>query len=130
MKNKTNYKIITLLIPVLRLAIVLLKDVLLTLVGYFPPCILYSNFHLYCPACGNTRSVAALLNLDLLSAIHYNIVPPILLFLSLAAYIELATYSFGHHIKILPRKLWIYLMGIGFIFLYLLIRNFVPQLAP
>jgi hypothetical protein len=130
MKRKTGYRIITLLIPVLCLIIFLEKDVFLSLASNFPPCILLSTIHLYCPACGNTRSVMALLNLDLVSALHYNIVPPILLLLSLAAYFELATYSFGHHIKVLPRKLKVYLIGIGLIYLYLLIRNFIPQLTP
>lgn len=130
MKNKTGYKIITLLIPFLCLVIYFGRNILLSLVANFPPCILLSTFHLYCPACGNTRSVAALLHLDILSAFHYNIVPPILLLLSLAAYFELATFSFGRQIKILPRKLRVYLIGIGLIYLYLILRNFIPQLAP
>jgi hypothetical protein len=130
MKNKSYYKIITLLIPLLCLTTLFFKNAILSVTEHFPPCILFSTLHLYCPACGNTRSVIALLNFDLLSALHYNIVPPILLFLCIAAYIELASYSYGRHIRILPRKLKVYLIGIGLIFVYLILRNFIPQLAP
>ena len=130
MKKKTGYKLLTLLLPILCLTAYLLKDSLITAAYHFPPCILYSTFHLYCPACGNTRSVIALLNLDFASAFRYNIVPPILLLLALAAYIELALYSFGHPVKILPRKLKFYLIGIAVIYFYMLLRNVIPQLAP
>ena len=35
-------------------------------------CVTYKFFHLYCPLCGGTRAIFALLEFDLISAIKYN----------------------------------------------------------
>lgn len=129
MKN-TKAKIFTVLIPILLLVLYIIKDSFFSLLYLLPPCFLYSHFHLYCPGCGNTRSVAALLRGDLLTALKYNIVPFLVLIIAIAGYIELATYSFGKPIKILPRKLIVYLILIALVFLYLIVRNFIPALAP
>ena len=37
-----------------------------------PYCLTHELFHLYCPLCGGTRAVAALLRLDIVSALRYN----------------------------------------------------------
>lgn len=39
-------------------------------------CWLYSTYHIYCPGCGCTRSLIALLNGDILHALHYNSAVP------------------------------------------------------
>ena len=43
-------------------------------VGLFrlPYCLTHDLFHLYCPLCGGTRSVLALLRLDIVSALKFN----------------------------------------------------------
>ena len=41
-------------------------------------CIIASNFHMYCPGCGGTRSAWALLNFDIISSVKYNISVPLL----------------------------------------------------
>jgi len=130
MKNRTGLKIITILIPVLIVLIFLLQRFILAIVPLFPPCLFYSIFHLYCPGCGNTRSVIAILHGDLLSSLRYNTIPLLLLIIMFLGYIELASYSFGRYLRILPRKLSIYLVGIAFIVLYLIVRNFIPYLTP
>jgi hypothetical protein len=128
--KKTRVKIITILIPVSLFMFYLLKDSLFSLLSLLPPCFLYSHFHLYCPACGNTRSLSALLQGDLLKALSYNVVPILVLLIAFAGYIELATYSFGTHRRLLPRRLSVYIILIILVFLYLLLRNFVPFLSP
>jgi hypothetical protein len=128
--KKTRVKIITILIPVSLFMFYLLKDSLFSLLSLLPPCFLYSHFHLYCPACGNTRSLSALLQGDLLKALRYNVVPILVLLIAFAGYIELATYSFGIHRRLLPRRLSVYIVLIILVFLYLLLRNFVPFLSP
>jgi hypothetical protein len=62
--------------------------------------------------------------------LRFNIVPFISILLLSAAYIELATYSFGKHVRVLPRKLNIYLIGIVLLVFYYIIRNFIPYLTP
>jgi hypothetical protein len=130
MNHKTRNQIITLLLPVAGLFLFLMKDLLLGIVPYFPACILYSRLHLLCPACGNTRSTTALLQGELMASLHYNIVPPLLLFLAVIAYIEFASYSFGRHIRLLPRRLSFYLILIALLIVYFVVRNLYPPLAP
>jgi hypothetical protein len=130
MKNKTLLKIVTLFIPVVIVALISIKNFILSLTTLFPACFFYSIYHRYCPSCGNTRSVTALLHGDLLTSLRFNIVPFITIVLLTAAYIELATYSFGKQVKILPRKLNIYLIGIVLLVLYYILRNFIPFLTP
>ena len=130
MKKKTGFRILTVFIPVICLFLYLMKDELISMTSFFPPCFVYSLFHLYCPACGNTRSVIALLQGDLLASLHYNIVPFIILLLSLAAYGELVAYSFGKPVRLLPRKLRFYIILILLVYGYLFLRNLIPVLAP
>jgi hypothetical protein len=130
LKKKTVPKLITILIPMIILLLFAAKGYILNIVFNLPPCIFYSTFHLYCPACGNTRSVNALLYGDILTSLRYNIIPILLFLLLFLVYIEFATYSFGKQKRILPRRLSFYLIGIGLIVLYLIIRNFIPYLTP
>lgn len=53
-------------------------------VKIFPPCVFYSATGLYCPGCGMTRAMHALLNGELLKAVNFN--PLFFLFLPLFLY--------------------------------------------
>jgi hypothetical protein len=128
-KNKRN-RIITIALPMMGILILLMKEHILALIPYIPSCFLYSRLHLYCPACGNTRSVTALLHGDLIASLQYNITPLLVLFLAVAAYLEFAFTSFGKPIKLLPRRLWFYLVLITLMIVYYLARNLSPALAP
>lgn len=128
-KQKRN-KIITLALPLAGILLLLVKGWILALTPYVPACFLYSKLHLLCPACGNTRSVSALLRGDLMASLQYNITPVLLLILVAAAYFEFASTSFGKSIKLLPRRLWFYLVLIALLVIYYIIRNLFPTLAP
>lgn len=132
MKNKSLffYRLATVLIPCILIFLYIIHDFLITLVKSMPRCIFYFTFHLYCPACGNTRSVTALLHGCFLTSLKYNISPVIFGFFMFLAYIELATYSFGRQLHILPRKLSFYLIIISLLSFYYIVRNFIPCLAP
>lgn len=130
MRNKISLKAVTIAIPLACIILFIQRDYLLGLLTTLPPCIFYTLFDLYCPACGNTRSFISLSNGELLSSLRYNIVPILLLLLCLLAYIELAAYSFDHQITILPRKLKFYIIGIILLILYFIIRNFFPFFTP
>ncbi len=132
MKDKSllPYKAATLLLLILFLVLFLTQDLLVALIERVPPCPVHAKLHLYCPACGNTRSVKALLHGDLITAAKYNISPIVFGFFLLLAYLELATYSFGRHIKLLPRKLRYYLIVISLLIFYVGVRNFIPNMTP
>ncbi|MBC8558503.1 DUF2752 domain-containing protein [Fumia xinanensis] len=113
------------LLPVFLLSLFFLtKDFTLSLSYFLPNCPFYRYTGFYCPACGNTRSVRALLRGDVISALQYNIVPLILLILGLFLYAELGTALFGTHKTLLPRKglFWI-VFGI-LMAIYFVGRNF------
>lgn len=132
MYNKPLAKRLTILIPFIAIILYYISDdVRLLMNTYLPPCLIFSNFHVYCPACGNTRSVTALLHGDILSSLRFNIVPIILIVFAALAYIELVSFSFGKKtFHLLPRKLSFYLLIIALIFLYFIVRNFIPYLTP
>ena len=118
-----------LLPPVLFSFFWLARDWILALSYHLPSCPFYRYTGFYCPACGNTRSVRALLRGDVISSLQYNIVPLILLIFWLLLYGELGTILFGKHKKFLPRKgvFWI-VFGI-LMAIYFVVRNFfLPQL--
>ncbi|HWT77143.1 MAG TPA: DUF2752 domain-containing protein [Mobilitalea sp.] len=131
MYDKTFARKMTILLPFIGIILYLISDDVRNLmIRYLPVCYFYSLFHLYCPACGNTRSVTALLHGDILGSLRYNIVPPLLVLIGLLAYIELATYSFGTHRRLLPRRLSFYLILIALLVIYFIVRNLIPYLTP
>ena len=106
----------------------LFRDRILTLSYCLPSCLFSRYPGFFCPACGNTRSVRALLQGDVLSSLQYNIVPLTLMILGVLLYGELGTFLFGKHKPLLPRKgiFWI-IFGI-LMAIYFVGRNFfLPQ---
>lgn len=43
----------------------------------FGECLFLKTFHLYCPGCGGTRSLKALINFDIISSFRYNACLPL-----------------------------------------------------
>jgi hypothetical protein len=124
-------KLLSILLPLATFLIILFRERFLALVlPSLPSCYFYRLFHIYCPSCGNTRSVISLLHGDVLSSLRFNIVPLILFLLIFLSYVELVTYSFKKQVRLLPRKLSFYLTLIAILILYWIFRNFVPYLTP
>lgn len=123
--NRFIYKITAIIIFLIAILIFWQKDRIIYLGTLLPPCKIYSVFNIYCPSCGNTRSVTALLKGDILSSLSYNITPPLLLLFIICAYIELLAYAFGKRLYILPRKPLFYILVGVFITAYLILRNFI-----
>ncbi len=92
------------------------------------PCIfnLFTGF--FCPGCGNTRSIIALVNRHIILSIRYNpFIFLALVFLALL-YIELFTSTFYVHKKIIPRSNKFLFVTLGIMIIYYFIRNLIPIL--
>ena len=130
MKKQRIIKHTVIFIPILLIFLYLIKDIFLALLPMIPICPFYKSLDLYCPACGNTRSILSLLDGHVLSSLRYNIVPMLLIILSFLAYLELVAYAFFRPIRILPRKLSFYLVMIALLLVYFVLRNFSSYLTP
>jgi hypothetical protein len=67
--------------------------------GFYPRCPIYETFHFYCPGCGGTRALAALLHGHFADALHLNplvviLLPFVLTFLSVAWFRALRSAEF------------------------------------
>ncbi|NMB30563.1 MAG: DUF2752 domain-containing protein [Clostridiales bacterium] len=118
-------------IPIIAiLCVILLKDVIIIVANNFPKCRFHKLTGGLCPGCGNTRSVIALLNFNIIKSLKYNITPILLGTIILILYIELGTYLFGRHRAILPRSNLMLALIIVLMLLYYVVRNFVPYISP
>ncbi len=87
-------------------------------------CLTVKYFHMYCPGCGGTRALSALLRLDFLSMLKYNPILPmaiiVYLYYNIRAFIEIKrnneTYFQKNRFKLIT-----VVIAIGFI--YFMARN-------
>lgn len=116
--------------PILALVAFVLRDRIVGLAKCLPPCSFHKLTGYWCTGCGNTRSADALLHGHIWTAVRDNAAMPFLALLLCLLYAENLAAVFGKDIKLLPRKTWIWLIVIGLFFVYYIVRNFVPALAP
>ena len=84
------------------------------------PCIFFKVTGLLCPGCGITRAIFALLNFDILSAMHYNLLAVLLLPIILIYYILRIINWINFKVfssKIFTTNFWYLLLFILVIFL-------------
>lgn len=92
-----------------------------TLVG----CLMHDVFFLYCPLCGGTRAIAALLRLDFFAALRYNAFVTAVCLAALAVDVAAWICFFRRRFfrPQLPR--WVPIMGILAFFGYWILRNWL-----
>ncbi len=116
--------------PAAALLIYIFKDLILSLSKYFPECWILKLTGFYCPGCGNTRSVRALLRGDIIASLRSNIAIPLILVLLFLLYIEFLFDICGKKVRLLPRKLSFWMVLLFVMFVYYAVRNFCIGLAP
>lgn len=93
-------------------------------------CPFYEFTHKYCPGCGGTRSLTALLHGHALLALHENPATPALLVFLLLEYIEHVGLLFGKNLKLLPRSKYFWYTLLTIWLVWAVLRNFIPVLMP
>lgn len=122
----TKEKGLLIAVPFLFLALyIFIKFNLNDIVNSMPKCSIYSNFGIYCPACGNTRCIVAFLNFDFLAALQRNPFTFSIVILSVLLYIERFLLSFfGKRLKLFPRNKLFFIIGGILIGAFLILRIF------
>ncbi len=90
--------------------------------GVFGDCLMH-RFFIYCPLCGGTRAVAALLRLDLFSALKYNafVVLMCVVILALDVWAWVRYFQKKEPLIILPQWSWFAFCAI--LLIYFILRN-------
>ena len=114
-------KLVIILLPIIIcVSIIVIKLNLNSILRFIPVCPFYTATGLYCTGCGSTRAVISLLNMDLISAIKYNLGLVSSLIVILISYIEYALNK-----KILPRKFKFWIVFLAIIISYYIVRNLI-----
>ena len=130
-RYKTYQKVLVILLPFVSvgalwlLAQFVLKHVML------PECQFHKWTGLYCPGCGDTRAVIALMNGDVLLSLRQNALIIALLLLGIAMYAELLLkVVFEKKFKSPVFNLKVLVIFLILFSAYAVVRNFVPAIAP
>lgn len=93
-----------------------------------PKCQFHSMTGLHCPGCGMTRSLHAFLNGQILQALAYNVLSPIMLpLLAISVVRSLWSWAWGDEKPQKPRRRWLprwspFVIG-GFLIAFAVVRN-------
>lgn len=116
-----KYLIITILLAILAVILSLSIDIWQKFV---PQCVFHKVTGFYCPGCGGTRAVIAMLKFDFITAFRYN--PGVV---SLCVIILLALIGKIINKKILPNKTMFWVVFVIILFSYYIMRNFTSFLS-
>lgn len=96
-----------------------------------PPCLFYEGTHLYCPGCGNTRAVEALVRGDILLSLRQNATILVALVCGIILYTEPIAKAFGFKNYRCPIRNYKFLTVMLILSgIYFIVRNFIPAIAP
>lgn len=90
------------------------------------PCVFHEVTGLYCPGCGDTRALHALVHGDFASVIDYNVLFPImLLFLIYAYFLCITTLLFKRRVMWMPQTMpyWVIVLIVVLLVGYTVLRN-------
>ena len=129
-KKSILFKIFVIIMPIISIALIYSAVKLYTQYIYSIefPCIFNLFTGYFCPGCGNTRSIIALVNGHIILSLRYNPFIILLFVFLILLYIELFTSTFYVHKKIIPRSNKFLFVTLGIMIVYYFIRNFIPIL--
>lgn len=130
-RYKTYQKVLVILLPFVSVAALWLLAQFVLKHVMLPECQLYKWTGLYCPGCGDTRAVIALMNGDVLLSLRQNALIIALLLLGIAMYAELLLkVVFEKKFKSPVFNLRFLVIFLILFSAYAVVRNFVPAIAP
>ena len=103
------------------------------MLGVYVPCIFRKITHLYCPGCGITRMLAAILTGDFYQALRYNPLICILLPLAIVYLVDyLINQARGRKSLLVRTPNWVWILMIVALVIYGIMRNlsWFEYLAP
>lgn len=122
----TWQKFLVVILPIIVIVLIyIFRNELYYLGTLFPKCPSYTYLQIYCPGCGNTRSVQHLLKGDIIGAVKYNPIPLFGIIIVFLAYIELLIGVFGRKLKIIPRSKSFWFTVLSIFIAYFIFRNIV-----
>lgn len=129
-KKSILFKIFVIIMPIISIALIYSAVKLYTQYIYSIefPCMFNLFTGYFCPGCGNTRSIIALVNGHIILSLRYNPFIILLFVFLILLYIELFTSTFYVHKKIIPRSNKFLFVTLGIMIIYYFIRNFIPIL--
>lgn len=94
--------------------------------GFRIPCLFYEVTGLQCPGCGNTRATIALLRLDFVAMLRWNLTYPLQMLYLLRVWVTCCSrYIRGFHFSYTPRPDWIDVAFILLLILWTILRNLI-----
>ena len=114
----------TILLAVL-LAFPVYRAVAQRLSSVFMGCLIHDRFFLYCPLCGGTRAVSALLRFELAEAFSYNAFVVLLVFFAIALDVWAFVRLLRGHANLLPIPGWGWIVLVVLMILYGVLRNYL-----
>lgn len=130
-KMSAEMRVIICAIPLIVIpSVMLLKNAIIKFCEFLPACVYLETFGVYCPGCGNRRSVFALLSGDVIGSLRNNVMPLVLIAVCALFYAELVLRAFGVRWRSPVRRLPVIITLLVLLSVYYVLRNFIPALAP
>lgn len=94
------------------------------------PCPIRTFWGIYCPGCGGTRCMYALLKGNIIRALRCNVLFVTAMLLAVLFWLETLFSLVGKSVKLIPRSRTFIIAASGIAVAYIILRNFIPIIAP